>query len=139
LPNRLVARKQVLCSDSADRQNDLRLQQLDLAFEILATGGSFFGFGVTIVRGPALQDIGDENAVTGLPNRSQHFVEQLAGSTNEWLAASIFFCAGRLANDQPVCIRVTDAEDRVRATLRQLAASAVANAVAQLTPVHAAG
>jgi hypothetical protein len=135
----LITCQQILSRNSADRENNFRPYQLDLAFQISTARSRLLRPGITVVRRPALQNIGDEYRVPALPDGAQHFVKQLAGSANEWLTAPILFGARRLANNQPVCARVADTEDGVRATLRQVTKSAAFDAALELGPVQATG
>jgi hypothetical protein len=74
-----------------------------LSIEIGTASRSFTDSGIAILRRPALEQICNENGIPRQSDRSQHFIKQLAGAADEWFTAPVFFGAGRLANDHPVC------------------------------------
>jgi hypothetical protein len=97
--DRVITAKQILRRYLADGENYLRLQQFDLPFEVFATGRSFVGLRVAVVRRPAFQNIGDEYTVSTLTDGEQHLIEQLPGAANEWFAAPVLFRAGCFADN----------------------------------------
>ena len=137
--DRVVRTEQILRSYFSYRQDNLRLDQFDLAFQVVATGSRFARLRVAVIRRPAFQNVGDEHFFAALPNGEQHLVEQFPGPANEWLASTILFGSRRFANDQPVRIWTTDSEYCVSATCRELTTCAIGDAVTQFRPAQALG
>lgn len=108
--NRLIALQQVLRSNLADGKYYPRLDQFDLALKIRSAGLSLTRLRVPIVRRTAFQHVGDEDGIAIQPDRSQHFVQHLSGSTDEWLTATILFGSRRLADYHPAGVFVADAK-----------------------------
>ena len=137
--NRFVAAQQVLRRDFAYRQNDLRLNELDLPLEVVTTSRRLFRSGITIIRRPTLENIGNEHTVPTLTDRQQHLIQQLSGATDERLAPTVLLRPRRLADNQPVGISVADSKNSIRPALGQLTARTAGNTITQLLPVQACG
>ena len=121
-PGRL-AREQ-LGREVAERRHDLRLDQLDLAEEVALAGLDLVRSRVAVARRPALEHVGDVDVTALEPDPGEQLVEQLAGLADERVALLVLVEAGRLADEHQVGLRVADAEDDLRAALREAAARA---------------
>ena len=134
--HRCIRIQQELCRYPADGQNDFRLDQGDLPVEVAPAGGRLVGVGVPIVWRPALEDVGNEGAVSALVYGAQHLIQQLAGPAHKRFATPVFLGARRLANDQPVGIRITDTEDGLGSAFTERTARAAGDGCAQRFPVQ---
>jgi hypothetical protein len=136
LAYRCIRVKQLLRSDSPNSQDNLRLQQCDLPFQIAAACSRFLRLGIAVMRWTTFQDIGDKYLSAVLTGSAQHFRQQLSGSTDKWLTAPVFFRARRFANDQPVGILITNTKNCLCAAAVQWAAGTFRDGSAQLRPTH---
>ena len=117
-PDGCIAFEQVLRGYFADGQNYFRLDELNLAIQILPASCRLGWLRVAIVGWPALENIGDKNRFPSLANSMQHQVKKLPGATYKGLTAPILFCPWRLTDNHPVGIRIADTEYCLRTTLR---------------------
>ncbi|MNC84976.1 hypothetical protein D3C83_05460 [compost metagenome] len=132
-----VARQQVGCRDLAQRDDQLRPYQVDLAVEIRLARQRLRLLGIAVAGRPAFDDVGNVHVLSALqPDRRQHAVEQLAGLAHERLALRVLVRAGTLAHEQPVGVLVADAEHGLVALRVQRAIGAARHPLFQLRPLQ---
>src|SRR3954469_9496184 len=90
---------------AAQRADHPRLDQRDLAIQVLAAGGYLVGQWVAIVRRPALQDVRNVDVLPLEPDRAQHLLEQFPGGADERARLLVLVVAGRLADEHDPGIR----------------------------------
>ena len=119
-----VAAQQVLRGHRPEAANKRRLDDLQLAVEVLAAGGRLDRQRRAIAGRAAAEDVQDVDVLAAhLHALDDDVGEQLAGPAHERLATPIFVGAGRLAaKDQPR-IGISHAKDRLDACAGQLAAA----------------
>jgi hypothetical protein len=125
--------------DATNRQDYFRLDEFNLTLEIVATSGRLTGLRVSIIRRPALENIGDKYTLAPLTHGAQHLVKQFSGSTDERLAAPVFLSTGSLTNDEPIRLGVADTKYRLRPAFVQRTLRTGCDGVPKLRPVHCAG
>src|SRR5579863_6894107 len=84
--DRRVGLEQVLSRDAANREDQQRLEQLELALQVGAAVRRFLGARIAIARRAALEHVGDVHGFAWMPHRAQHGIEQLTGAADERLA-----------------------------------------------------
>ena len=108
-----------------ERDDDPRVDQLDLLLEIRATRLDLAGRRVAVLRRAALDDVGDVALGAGQADLLPHeAVQQLAGTADEGLAGQVLLAAGPFADEQQVGRRAPDAEDDLGPPLGQRATGA---------------
>ncbi len=120
---RLAARQQ-LGREVAERADDARRDELDLAQQIGLAGLDLFGLGVAVVRRPRLEHVGDVDLLAREADGAEELLEQLARLADERPALLVFVVAGRLAYEHEVAVRVALAEHDAGAGAREQAALA---------------
>ena len=103
---------------------DARLDQLDLPEEVRLARLDLVGHGVTVPGRAALDHVRDVDVCALEPDAREQLVEELAGLADERVALLVLVEAGRLADEHQVGVRVTDAEDDLRAAFGKPAARA---------------
>ena len=125
------AAREELRREVAERRDDARLDQLDLAEEVRLAGLDLVRLRVAVARRAALQDVRDVDVAARVrPIPSSRLLEQLARLADERDALLVLVEAGRLADEHQVGVRVARAEDDLGAALgeRGSACSAAARA-----------
>ena len=109
----------------AERDDDRRLDQLELAVEPARAVGDLRRRRVAVVRRAALEDVGDEDVLARDPDlrRAAGSAACPARPTNGTPSRSSS-APGRLADEQEVRVGVPGAEDDLRAGLREVRAAA---------------
>jgi hypothetical protein len=106
--------------DGAEHQHHLGLQHIDLLLEERATCRYFGRKRISIVRRPALENVGDVDlASLQQQHVAEHAIEHLPHLADKRLALSILVVAGGFSNDQQICRRVTHSEHDVVPAARQ--------------------
>ena len=135
--NRGLACQQAHRGDPAERDDQFRLYQLDLALQVRLACQRFFRLGVAVARRPAFDDVGDVDIrATPQLDRRQHAVEELPGLSHERLALRVLVRTGAFAHEEPARPLVADAEYGARALRMQLAIRAPRHASLERAPVH---
>jgi hypothetical protein len=137
LAERRIRPEQVLRRDAADRQDQRRVDQLDLPVEVAAAEARLVLRRVAVARRATLEHVCNVNLSAREAQCAQHRIEQLPGAADERLALTIFLGAGRLTDDQPARAPVATREDGLRARAVQLAALARRDSRHQRVPVEA--
>src|SRR5262249_41362646 len=84
---------------AAEQRDQRRIDCLDLLDEVIGHAGFYFAHsGRAVVRGPAFDDVGDEEVVAVDARAFEHLIEEAAGGADEWAPALIFFAARGLAD-----------------------------------------
>src|SRR5215472_6544387 len=97
----------------AKRYDQGWFDQLDLAVEVRSAGLRLRRFGRAISRWPAFEDVGNVDVRAALHAQGrEHVVEQSPGLADEGFALGIFFRAGRLADEEPLCFRIAHSRNR---------------------------
>ena len=86
----------------AQADDELGLNDGDLAFQEGDAAGHFLGGGDAVARGAAFDDVADENLVAGVAHAFNHPGEELSGAANEGESLFVFVGAGAFANEQDV-------------------------------------
>ena len=121
-PGRL-AREQ-LRGEVAERRDELRLDQLDLAEEVASQASISSGMRVAVAGRPALDHVRDVHVLAGHADSGEELVEELPRLADERVALLVLVEAGRLADEHQLGLRVADAEDDLGAALGKTAARA---------------
>lgn len=114
----------------AKGDNDFGADDVDLLEEEWDAGVGFVGLGGAVLRGPALDDIGDVDLFALEAHGGDHVVEELATPAYEGQALGVFVRAGALADEHELGVGVAVAEDELVAAFGELAARAVADLLA---------
>ena len=131
-----VGLEQLLSRDAADSNDNARLQQIDLRFEVTPAMIRFILRWIAIVGRPAFQHVGNEYFAARKTNRPQHLVQQFPGTADEGFAAPIFFRSRRLADDHPGRPLISRAEDRLRPALVQRTPRTPGDPLLEFAPAH---
>src|SRR5688572_9468184 len=124
-PEKRLSRKR------AQRDDHLRLDDVDLPEEERLALFHFVGFGVAIFRRAALNDVGDVDILPLESDCLDDLRQFLPGAADERDSLNIFVPPRRLADKHQIRIRVTDAEHNLLPPQRaQLASDAVADVLA---------
>src|SRR5262245_58290978 len=133
-----VGREQVGRRDLAQRDDQLRLYQVDLPVEIGLALRSLARLGIAVPRRAALDDIRYVDLLAALqPDGHEHAVEEPAGLADEGFALRIFLRSRAFADEQPVRVLVPDPEHRLVAPGVEWAVVAAGHSRLQLGPLHA--
>ena len=114
---------QELRREVAQRADDARLDELDLAHEVLRAVLDLPRQRVAVAGRPAAQDVGDEDIGAREPDLSEQLVEQLAGGAHERDSLLVLLRARRLPDEHEVGVGVAGSEDDLRAGARELGAA----------------
>src|SRR5688572_17685341 len=126
-----IGLEQTLRGKLAERDDDTRLDDVDLAKQEWLALLHFVGLGIAVPRWSTLDDVSDVDVLARQLDGLDDLRQQLAGAADEWLALDVFVGARRLADEHQVGVRVADAKHHLLAAGRvQLAAAAVAPDVA---------
>ena len=135
--NRGAGFQQRLRGEAPHREDQLRLDQLDLLQEMRAALRDFLRRRVAVSRRAALEHVRDVDVgAARKADRRQHVVEQLARLADERIAEAILFRARRLADQHPVGVLVADAEHGLGARLVQAAFHAARDRCLQRNPAN---
>src|SRR5215813_6890249 len=133
-----LGRKQVGRGDLAQRDDELRPDQLDLAVQVRLATQRFAGLRIAVARGPAFDAIRDIDAVAAPDtDRREHIVQQPAGLADERLALRILLGARAFTDEHPVGVLVADTEHGLVALLMQRTIRAGGHALLERLPIHA--
>src|SRR5690349_11607576 len=128
LPSQLADRElrleKSLGREGAQRQYDLRSDELDLTNQVRRARNDLVGQRIAVTRRTMLEDIRNEHVLTPEVDRSEDLVQQLARLADERLALLILVRAGRFADAHEVGVGVSDTWDGIRRARVQLAAPA---------------
>ena len=120
-PGRVAA--QQLGGEVAERADHRRLDQLDLAIEVLLAVRRSPPAGVAVARRPALEHVRDEHLRARHPDLPQQRLQQFAGATDERHALLVLAGAGGLTHEHQLRVGVAGAEHDRFASRRQLGAA----------------
>ena len=116
---------------TAEGDDDLGTDDVDLFEEEGAAGAGFDGLGGAIGGRAALYDVGDVDLFALEAHGGNHIVKELAGLADEGEAGGVFVGTGAFADEHEAGVGVAVAEDDVAAAgVGERAASAVADEVA---------
>ena len=113
--------------EAAQRDDDRRIQDLELSRQVRRTGGDLVGHRVAIVRRPALHDVRDEHIRTPPAERTEQLDEQVPGPADERPTFAILVLARALADEDDLGIGIALTGDGLPSGLVQSAARAVPN------------
>lgn len=117
--------------------NQLRVNQLDLAVQVLLAGCDFRRFRVPVVWRAALHHVGDKHVVAVSAYGRQQTLQQLPGRAYEGASLPVFMEAGPFADEHQLCPRTALAGDCVGAAPVQWTIGAIANCLRHfLQAVH---
>src|SRR5262245_56876547 len=120
--------QQCLCRELAERDDHLRLHDLDLPEEKRLALLHFVRLRIPVARRPALDDVRDVDILASEADRFDDLGEQLTGTADERLTLNVFVAARRLAGEHQVGLWMSDAEhDLPPAERMQLAPCAIAD------------
>ena len=88
--------------DATHRKDELRCNLFDLGIQENPAMLRLGSLRVAIIRGAALDDIGDINLFARDSNSGQHAVEQLPRAPDKGFAAKVFIVPGAFADDQQI-------------------------------------
>jgi hypothetical protein len=111
-PGRLAA--QQLRGEVAQRADHPRLDELDLAHQVVLAVVDLCGLRVAVAGRPALQYVADEHVRSREIDLTEELVEQLSGGAHEGDAELVLLGAGGLAHEHEVGVGVAGAEDDLR-------------------------
>ena len=100
-----------LRGEVAERRDDTRPHELDLAEEMRLAGGDLGLERVAILRRPALEHVREVDRVGREPDAGQELREQLSCLAGEREPALVLVVAGRLADDHQLGVGIAGAED----------------------------
>src|SRR6266404_2013412 len=104
-----------------------RVEDLELALEIGRAGGDLVGLRIAIVRGPALDDVRDEDLVPSPAERGEELDEQVAGPPDERTALAVLVLARSLPDEDDLRVGVALTWHGPRPCLVEPAAGAGSN------------
>ena len=111
----------------AQRHDQGRVEDLELALEVRRAGRDLVGLRVAVVGRAALHDVRDEDLVAAPAERAQVLRQELAGATDERPAEPILVESRALADEHDLGVGAALAGDGVRAGLMEAAAGAGAD------------
>ena len=113
----------------AERRDDHRLDQLDLAEEVALARLDLVRLRVAVAGRPALEDVRDVDVAARHPDLREQLLEQLPGLADERQALLVLVEARRLADEHQVGVRIAGAEHDLRPPLREPAAGAAGDGI----------
>ena len=129
---RLLYAQQVGCGSGAERDNHLRLHDVDLLQEKLRAGVRFDGFRHAVLRWPAFHDVGDVHRLAGQAHGADHVVQQLTCFSDKGQTGRILIRPWTLAHKHQVSPGIAVREhDGVAAGIGQRAAGTVTDVFPQ--------
>ena len=123
--NSLIRVEQRLRRACAEAADDFGPDHVELAKEIRRAGGDFVFFGQAIFGRTAFHYVADIHVRAPKTHRFDHLREQLAGAADEGLALFVFVAAWAFTHEHKLRLWIADAEDDVRASFVEFAASAI--------------
>ena len=108
----------------AERGNDFRLDQRDLAEKVALAGLDLVRLRIAVAGWPAFEHVRDIDLVALEPDPGEELVEQLARLADEGLALLVLVEPGRLADEHQVGGWIADAEDDLGPPFREPALGA---------------
>src|SRR5262249_10851974 len=120
--------EQTFDRDCAKRHDNLWLNNLDLLHQIRAASLHLLRCGYAISKSAwhrvwsAFENIGDVNVFAGEVHRLENFGQQLSGASDKWFALFILIHAGRFADEHQVGVRISYAENGLRARAGEMRA-----------------
>ena len=134
----------------AKRDDDGRVEDLELAVEVLGAGRDLVRLRVAVVGRPALHDVGDEHLLAPPADRRQQLDQEVTGPSDERATQAVLVEPGALADEHDLRVRIAltgngagaalvEAAIRARSHLggdrfERLAALDVGHAVASTAP-----
>src|SRR5215210_970034 len=116
---------------TAEAEDDLRLDGLDLALQVGVAGPYLCGLRLAVLEpaalldgGAALHDVRQVDLLPGQVHGRQDIVEELAGPPDERQSRGVLVLAWPLADEHQRRVGISGREDRVGAALRQVALGA---------------
>src|SRR5512132_2665796 len=85
---------------TAERHDDARLQQGEMALQPYVAGGYLFGQRVAVLGRAMPHDVGDEHLASVQPDVRQELVEELSCGSDEGPTLEILVVSGRLAKEE---------------------------------------
>ena len=125
--NGLLCAEQGLERDGAKANNDLRMDDVELAKKERRAGFDFVGLGRAIFRRTAFDNVADVDILAAETHGFDHLREQFSGAADERQALDIFIVARAFADENEFRRGAARAEYDVGALLAELAAFAVAD------------
>ena len=104
-----------------ERDQDFRVDGARLLTKERRAGLDFLGSRVAVSGRATLQHVGDEHVLAAQTGAPEQLVEVVPGGADERLALQILVFARCLADEHHTCVRVADAEHRLRAAIAQRA------------------
>src|SRR6185312_11748547 len=101
--HRIIHTQQRFGCDRAQRNDDLRLHDLDLPHQEWRAGVALFALRSAVPWRTAFNDVRDVDVLAPNSHCGNHVVEQLAGASDKRLALYIFVCAWCLTDKHDVC------------------------------------
>ncbi len=136
LAQRGVSLEEILSSNTAHREDELRLYQGDLSMQKRLTVSDLIGLGIAVSRRAALQDIGDVHRVARKAARLEHGGQKLPRPPDERLPLAILIGPRGLTHHHPVGVVMTDTEHGLSAGFVQPAGRASGNPRLESLPVE---
>src|SRR5215204_7795018 len=113
---------------TAEAEDDLWFDGLDLALQVGVAGPYLAGLRLSVLQPAALfdgraalHDVRQVDLLAGQVHGRQDIVEELAGPPDERQSRGVFVLAGPLADEHEGRVRISCGEARVGAALRQIA------------------
>src|SRR5690242_3237720 len=113
LPNGKLRVEKSLRGERTERDENLRPNQLDLTYQVRATGGNLFGTRVSVSGRPVLEHVDDENIFPREFDCGENLLEQLSGLTDERPPGLVFRGPRRLSDEHEVRFGISFAGHRV--------------------------
>src|SRR4029077_5467245 len=112
---RALPRQETLERMPAEDEHDLWFDQRQLASQVGRARLALVGHRVAVLRGPALEHVGDVDVGAAEADSGQQRVQQMAGCADERFALPVLVEAGCLADDHDVGRAGPHARDSLRA------------------------
>src|SRR5215467_4606608 len=126
--NRVERTQQCLRAELTERDDDLRLDDVDLLEEKRLAFLDFVRLGVAVLGRTALDDVRDVDVLALQIDGLDDFRQELAGAPDKRDALDVLVRSRRLADEHQVCVRIADAENDLRTPERvELAPRAIAD------------
>ena len=125
--NRIERAQQRLGAELAQRDNDFRLDDVDLTEEKRLARFDFVRLGIPVLRRTALDDVGDVHVLALEPDCLDDLREQLSGAAHKRKSLQVFVAARRFTDEHQIGFGVAHAKHNLRSALVQLAPRAVAD------------
>ena len=117
-----LTREEGLSRHASECTDNLGLYNFNLAAQIGHAGSDLLDRRVAILRGSALDDIGDVDLLTFQPHALiNDIVEQLAGLADKRLSGKVFIPPGALSNKKQAGTRVPHPENCIGSSLTETA------------------